>query len=143
MFKKKIATLITAGLSVMALYLSLPVRAEKGYDDTSYYFRFENVEPVFTEARKKEDTTSSYIKCTYCSSNGPYFIASVYGMDSREPRYGRYDCSGGHTYAIRPGESCKLVNYVKERGYSYACIKGTPVNNKDYDTYGLWSPDSK
>ena len=64
-------------------------------------------------------------------------------MESQEPRYGRYDCSGGHTYAIRQGENCKLVNYVKERGYSYACIMGTPVNNNNYDTYGVWSPDSK
>lgn len=143
MFKKKIATLITAGLSVMALYLSLPVSAEGNYGDTSYYFRFENGEPEFTEARKKEDTTSSYIKCTYCSSNGPYFIASVCGMESTEPRYGIYDCSGGHVYAIRQGENCKLINYVKERGYSYACIKGTPIKNTTYDTYGVWSPDSK
>jgi len=49
---------------------------------------------------------------------------------------------GSKKYVFLAGSERWMVNYVKEKGYSYARIEGMPNQNGYYKVSGVWSPDS-
>ena len=71
---KKILAVLTFVICVMFCCISLGkqgVLAAGNYKDTSYSFSFQN-RALYTQARSKNDYTSSYMKCTSCTSNTSY-----------------------------------------------------------------------
>jgi hypothetical protein len=132
--KKKIFALALGAM--LALSVVAPSLAFAGnYTDTAYQFNFSNGGSWLTASRAKQDDTSSYMKCT--SAAGRSYNATVVAR-SGSTAY----AVGSPSYGFFAGTERYLVNYVKERGYSYASILATPTSTASFAASGLWSPDS-
>ena len=52
------------------------------------------------------------------------------------------DASRGHVYCFTTGTTYKMLNWVKEDGFSYAAIQGNPNYGYNFSASGYWSTDS-
>ncbi|MEE1077622.1 MAG: DUF2712 domain-containing protein [Agathobacter sp.] len=139
---KKILAVLTFVICVMFCCISLGkqgVLAAGNYKDTSYSFSFQN-RALYTQARSKNDYTSSYMKCTSCTSNTSYTAHVVATTSIFSNDY--VDASRGHVYCFTTGTTYKMLNWVKEDGFSYAAIQGNPNYGYNFSASGYWSPDS-
>lgn len=104
--------------------------------------------PYYTDLRRKEDASSSYVRSASSNTGNLHcwVIRSHSDEISGDPTdryYGHdtYDGASKNQVTIAPGQRKKLINYVKEDGYSYAGIGFImQVEGVRYDFY--WSPDS-
>ena len=131
-----VVTVATAGM--------LTAGAWSNITDTNFSFNFNSYyTSQFTPTRDKGDYTSTYMKVTQKGGGTP--SARVYGTNQAgggsDYLTGGVDCSGGHIYPMNLGETW-MINYVKENGYTYASIKGTPTTSVSAWASGVWSPDS-
>ncbi|MDD3278016.1 MAG: hypothetical protein PHG16_03930 [Lachnospiraceae bacterium] len=129
--KKKLTALILGAMMVMSAG-ALTVQANNCVD-TTYSFNFSNATQL-TGVRQKQDSTSSYMSCSYA---GASYSAHVYSVQG-----GIVDCSFGHTYQFSSGVTSYMLNNVYERGYHNAGIYATRNYGYGYTAKGVWSPDS-
>lgn len=115
----------------------LPVFANN-YHDTSYVFNFGKLNGArYTDGRKKEDASSSYMNCQRITP-GYSYTASVVASIGKDV----YKEVGSESYDFVSGTKKSMSNYVVERGYRAAAIKAkSGINSKDVTASGLWSPD--
>lgn len=138
--KKKVASLLL-GIMVLAVAGGTDIVSAAGnYTDTSYNFSFQANQPNYTVSRPKRDTTSSYMKCTSCTQNTSYTAHVVATNGSSSRTY--VDVSRGHVYRFTSGTTYKMLNWVRESGYSYGAIQGNPDYGYSFSASGVWSPDS-
>jgi len=137
--KKKIISAVLCAIMVMSVGV-IGVSANN-HTDTQAIFNFSGGQSRITsEARLKEDSSYSYIKCTGINRPAAYFSAKVYGVNSGGSPV---DCSEGHSYRLFSGTTCyAMYNKVHEWGFTHAAIYGTPYDFSTYTATVLWSPDS-
>lgn len=137
---KRIFSAFMMLMFVCALFM-IDAQAKGNVTDEAYGFSFSDYSPYngwVTAKRAKQDYTSSYMKCTYVSKTNYSYTAWVVAADNSE--FG-IDV-GSKKYVFLAGSERWMVNYVKEKGYSYARIEGMPNQNGYYKVSGVWSPDS-
>lgn len=102
---------------------------------------------MWTEARTKDDYTSSYQKCVSAKES---YGSRVYGSSSSNPvnigqiNYNLKNPSTGKattTYSFSTGTTRYMVNYVKENNLKYAGMAFMP-GGYGYSVHIKWSPDS-
>lgn len=142
--KKRKILLTLAGILVLSMNtFGITSSAAGNYKDTTYRFDFSNDVPSYlgwvTEPRQKLDYTSSYMKCKSAPSGHSYtaFVGACNSVDDPY-RYG----VGSPSYTFVQGTTRYMINYVKEKGYNYACIRGEANDYATWTASGLWSPDS-
>lgn len=142
--KKRKILLTLAGILVFSMNVFGTTSSAAGnYHDTTFAFSFSNYSPSYlgwvTTPREKLDYTSSYMKCKSATS-GHSYVAFVGACRSIDDPY-RYEV-GSPSYTFVQGTTRYMINYVKERGYDYACIKAEPNDYATWNASGVWSPDS-
>lgn len=88
-------------------------------------------------ARKKTDTTASYVKLntdTTCKQT-----VTIYGAKTKSSAY--FLCTSGTT-TIKPGDYKYISNTVYQQGYTYAAPAFGRDNRKNMTVSGVWSPDN-
>lgn len=109
--------------------------------DTEFSLHFNGTQK-YTQARKKTDDSSMYMKCNSITKNTAY-TAHAIGCKSVATSAARVDCSRGHVYTFKnAGQYYFMLNWVKEDGYAYARILASPNYGYKFETKGVWSPDS-
>lgn len=137
----KFFCVIILALTVLGTNTMLQVDAAGNYSDTSYRFIFGEWQPYSgwkTEKRAKRDDTSSYMSCN--SAQGYSYTAKV--CASNNPNDEWATDVGSPSYRFYSGYTFYMINYVYEKGYSYATIKAQPDGNANFTATGVWSPDS-
>lgn len=136
--------LVIVSLLVMMLPQTL-VYGAGNYKDTDFTFKFTEYCPFLghrTAARAKQDYTSSYMKCKSLSNNYSY-NATVYAVNPNGTTWtNTYYAVGSPSYTFRQGTTKYMINYVKEKGYSSACIRADQNFDGTATATGVWSPDS-
>lgn len=145
--KRSIFKRIFTGFMVIMFFCSIfmiNTQAKGNVSDKEFEFNFSDYTPYrgwLTENRLKMDDTSSYMKCNSISKSGYSYTAWVMAAKLDDhPEFG-IDV-GSKKYVFYAGSERWMVNYVKEKGYSYARIEGWPNYNGIYRVSGVWSPDS-
>lgn len=92
--------------------------------------------------RRKDDYSSVYV---YNQGSNRVSV-SVYGEGSANGRgYGDVSSYPGYSshkttsLTVEPGQRASILQFIKEKGYSYAHLC---VGNVYGPSYGVWSPDS-
>ncbi len=135
---KKIAPLALCAATLLSIG-GVNTYAAGNYYDTGFSFTFENMQ-ARTSTRSKLDSTSSYMYCQTMPS-GRSYTAHVVALSSKNSK--KYiDVSRGHTYKFVKGRRHKMVNFVRESGFSYAAIAANPDYANKFSATGVWSPDS-
>lgn len=150
--KNSIIKLMIIFMSAVALVAMSPLFVKaNNYQVTSWSFtvgEYGNAGFIVDQGREKMDASSSYINCNnyYGSTNskGTSFQATAYGSNSRITGFINctYNGKSSTTYTVTRGTEYKMINYIREAGYSYANIYYNASQNKDIIFVGVWSPDS-
>lgn len=134
--KQKIMALCAMGMMTIG---SVGVSFANNHQDSSYTFNFGTLNGArYTDGRKKEDASKSYMKCNTMTSGYTYkakVVANIGGGERKDV--------GSPSYTFSSGTIKKMTNYVFEKGYRAAAIKATAgINVKNTRATGVWSPDS-
>ncbi len=150
--KNRVIKFAVIVVSVVALVAMSPLFAKaNNYEDTSWSFtvgEYGNTGLIVKEGRRKEDASSSYIKCNnYYGlqySKGTSFQATAYGSNSEIGGFINcvYNGKSSTTYTVTSGSEYRMTNYIKEAGYSYGNIYYNASFNRNIIFVGVWSPDS-
>lgn len=136
-FKKIIVTMCLCSLLVNSITLTSNAN---NHSDTGFRFNFSYVNGVSqTEGRKKEDSSSSYIKAVELPTGG--MEVRINGSHTLyQPTW--YNVTKDTTAWINILNQGRAIRqYVYERGYSYAQLEGRRRGQTE-DATGVWSPDS-
>lgn len=108
----------------------------KNASDSAFNFSMSGNGTNGTSGRSKDNATSSYVWIQYISNSCRMYIDG--GKSSVGPWYNT--TVNGYANATRAGK-WRIMNYVNERGYSYARLTAW-ANNGYTSLYGVWSADS-
>lgn len=136
---KKTAGLLIAGIiATGTIGTAIPVMANN-YADSNFTFKMKN-HMEYTSARVKMDTSKLYMKCDSISNSNASYTAHSIGTNNTGVTGA--DCSKGYVYVFKKGDAYYMTSWVKENGYSYARIGGSPNKSYDFTAKGVWSPDN-
>ncbi len=143
MKKDLISKCITSVLIIMAIVsissATVNIAKANNYTDSPFSFSFDYGSFDETSVRQKEDSSASYMKCTYCDGTDYGYSATVYGCDGYA-KNGRISCSNPYNYY--EGTTRYHSNTVKLNGKDYAFFR-VSLNRYEIVGYeGVWSPDS-
>lgn len=150
--KNRIIKLVVIVMSAVALVAMSPLFVKaNNYQDDPWSFtvgEYGNTGLLAEKGRQKQDASSSYIKCSNYyglqGSQGTSFQATAYGSKSEIGGFINCTYNGkvATTYTVTAGSEYKMINYIKEAGYSYANIYYNASYNRNIIFVGVWSPDS-
>ncbi|MEG1411496.1 MAG: hypothetical protein RSD36_16780 [Terrisporobacter sp.] len=134
--KQKIIALCAMGMITIG---SAGVSFANNHNDSTYTFNFGTLNGSrYTDGRKKEDASKSYMNCKTMTSGYSYKAkvqANIGGGERKDV--------GSPSYTFVTGTTRRMTNYVLEKGYRAATIKANSgINTKDTRATGVWSPDS-
>lgn len=132
---KRIAFCLAAIMLAVTM-LSICAFADYGdIEDKPYEFNFVNGYTQVSAPRYKYDKTAVYMNCSY--SNYDWSVApGAYSI------YAGYVGQWGTAYTVHTGSERWMINSIRENGWEYANLIGTPVSAASYIAKGEWSPDS-
>lgn len=141
--KKFLSKVLTGAMVVMLVSATgIQVKANNYADryETATLDDYNGISTYYTVGRSKEDYSSGYVKNIRSSYSGEtrFSLVASDGNGSKA----HYENFRLFTYAVKPGESTLLTNYVKECGYNYAAVKVEPGSQFYMQTYFAWSPDN-
>lgn len=106
-------------------------------DDTTFSFGFSFFGKDNTSGRRKDNDSSTYVKCTTCPSSG--FQVYVDGANSADAFWWDDGMTIGSPRISRVGKFL-VRQWVYESGYSYARLGGYRSSGSG-QAVGVWSPD--
>ena len=100
--------------------------------DTNFSFTFSNAQKY---------TSKMYMKCNSIAQNASYTAHAAGCKKANASTV--IDCSKGYTYTFKKaGQYYYMTNWVKEKGYGYACVACSPNYGYKFSASGVWSPDN-
>ena len=145
--RKRILATLLATVGIVSVTSALAFTASASDVDTDSTYGRSQYNVMWTEARTKDDYTSSYQKCVSAKES---YGSRVYGSSSSNPvnigqiNYNLKNPSTGKattTYSFSTGTTRYMVNYVKENNLKYAGMAFMP-GGYGYSVHIKWSPDS-
>ena len=145
--RKRILATLLATIGIASVTSALAFTASASAVDTDSTYGRSKYNYMWTEARPKEDFTSSYQKCI---STKETYGSRVYGSSKSKPinigdlNYNLKNPSTGkatQSYSFDNGTTRYMVNYVRENNLKYAGMAFDPGGN-GYSVHIQWSPDS-
>ena len=145
--RKRILATLLATIGLVSVTSAFAFTANASAVDTEGTYGRSPYNYLWTEARLKEDYTSSYQKCISAREN---YNSIVYGAytDKVSTVFDTYynlkdPISGKATpsYSFSTGTTRYMINYVRENNMIYAGMSFTP-GGMGYPVHIKWSPDS-
>lgn len=145
--RKRILATLLATVGIVSVTSALAFTASASAVDTDRTYGRSQYNYMWTEARTKDDYTSSYQKCISAKES---YNSVVYGSNMSYPitvgdlNYNLKNPSTGKatpSYSFSTGTTRYMVNYVRENNMKYAGMAFSP-GGYGYSVHIKWSPDS-
>lgn len=134
-FKKIISMMCVMGM----LLTTVPVNAAN-VSDTSFVFDFNYLASVHkTDARKKENKSSTYIKAAILPTGGMEVRVEGSWSTSAADKVWTNETINGKAYITVTNADRRIRQWVYEHGHTYARLYGYKWSTED--AAGWWSPD--
>lgn len=145
--RKRILATLLATIGLVSVTSAFAFTASASAVDSEGTYTRSMYNYMWTEARTKDDYTSSYQKCISAKET---YNSCVYGSNKSYPTnigdldyYLKNPSTGKATpsYSFSTGTTRYMINYVKENNMKYAGMAFSP-GGMGYSVHIKWSPDS-